>query len=183
MGNAGVHVVDTATQGLKDWDRDTKRLLVHTMGVACNRIKNKAKRRLRWRTRPGKGLGGHATSPGLRGSITHRVRIKPGVINGEVGAGVDYAKYVEGWNKAGQHQPTKRHFVSFKTAPGLRKWAKRHGILTRTQSGKVKPAYLGGGLIVGGEKATTPFLEPTLKEMEGPVNKLFQRAMRRATRG
>lgn len=141
-------------------------------------VRNRAKQRLRWRKGKGAGEGGRFTAR-LATSIVPKVTLSETAIEGEVKAGVPYAKYVEGWNKANQHVPVRRHFVSFETAPGLRDWARRHGILThgrrvatlnaatgaRGSYYRMTPLYLGKGMMVGGPDSITPFLEPSFKEV------------------
>ena len=76
-------------------------------------IANRAKKRLRVRKGPGIGMGGRKTGA-LARSIIPSVTVSQTVIEGEVTAGVlatsgdpdsNYARYVEGWNKAGVHTP------------------------------------------------------------------------------
>lgn len=67
-------------------------------------IRNRAKRRLRVRKGPGIGLGGRKTGR-LSSSIINTVTLSETAVVGEVVAGTEYAKYVEGWNKAGEHIP------------------------------------------------------------------------------
>lgn len=122
-------------------------------------IRNRAKQRLRWRKGKGAGEGGRFTAR-LATSIVPKVTLSETAIEGEVKAGVPYAKYVEGWNKANQHVPVVRHRVKFRTAPGLRDWARRHGIEVPKDPSK-------GSLMVGGPDSITPFLEPAFREVMG----------------
>lgn len=67
-------------------------------------IMNRARKRLRVRKGPGIGMGGRKTGR-LSRSIVPQVTMSQTAIEGEVGTGVEYARYVEGWNKAGEHVP------------------------------------------------------------------------------
>ena len=156
-----VIITDTVRLGIARYTKDQQWAAHSAMEKGCRNIENTAKRHLRWRNAPGAGLGGRATGR-LANSLTHNVRSSSTVVEAEVGPGVKYAKWVEG-------QPVpNRHFVPFSVAPGLREWLKRHGVLTQSRKGgPVKPAYLGTGYVVGGEKSTTPFLEPAAR-MEIP---------------
>jgi hypothetical protein len=77
----------------------------------------------------------------LRAQTLFVQNVTPNGIESEFGFGVPYGKYVHGVLKGGRWYMPKRHFVTFKTAPGLRRWAAQHGIDVSKRNGM----YVGGG--------------------------------------
>lgn len=194
-----VTVVNTVTPGLAAWNREAQKALTEQMARTCNTLRNSMNRRLKWRT--GKGQPGGRATGQLARSIVYNVRSSPHRIEGEVGAGVHYAKYVEGWNSRGEHKPIERHFVSFERHPELLKWALRHGIkayrtwsgrgTTRYQKGSGRLLELGGqslvfkirGLMVGGPDFPSPFMQPALEEEQPRFMTRFAAALERTMHG
>lgn len=70
------------------------------------------------------------------------------IVDAQLGFNVFYAKYVHGVQVGGRWIGPRRHFVSFRTAPSLERWARAKGIDTRRRN----------GLWVGGEDKARPFL-------------------------
>jgi len=169
MAEAGVRieVSETVRRRLGDWSERKGRMLASWMTKTCNSIKLDAQRRLVWRT--GKGAPGGRATGGLSKSIQYSVDVLPNRIEGAVGAGVDYAKYVEGWNSLGQHVPIVRHFVKFTTAPNLKEWLLRHGVDV-PKSAKSWP--------VGGPDFPSPFLQPAFEaKLPAAISELTRIAM------
>jgi hypothetical protein len=68
----------------------------------------------------------------------------------QVGAGVPYAKFVEGWPT-----PPRRHFVPFAVAPDYRRWLYLHGVDVPKNA---------KGWMAGGPNSSTPFLRPAFQQ-------------------
>jgi hypothetical protein len=119
----------------------------------ANRLKTSMQQGLKWKS--GKGQPGGRFSGRLSQSIAWSVRETAATIDVNVGPGVPYGKYIEGWNKAGEHKPVVRRFLKFETAPDLKKWLVRHGV-------KVSPK--AEGWMVGGPDSVTPFAEPAFRK-------------------
>lgn len=185
--NANVIVKSTVGEGIKRYTAEQNKLFRGTMKKGCIMLQSDAKGRLKWRERPGKGLGGRAT--GALARIPYEVKSGKESVEGTVGIGVTYGPYVEGWNSRGEHVPTVRHFLPFvnragQLNEGLYQWAMRHGLLIwqSRKTGRMtkrpgKYGSLSGGLMVGGEQSTTPFLEPAADATLPKILQMFQQAL------
>lgn len=183
-----VRISNTATEGLDAWSEQAQGALTEQMVRTCNSLRNGMNRRLVWRSARG-APGGRATGQ-LARSIAYNVKSTPHRIEGEVGAGVDYAKYIEGWNSRNEHKPIERHFVPFDKHPGLLKWALRHGVRVyrSTKTGKMlkrqgKYGKLGGGLMIGGPDFPSPFMQPELEAQTPQIQGRFAAALARTMNG
>lgn len=170
LGN--VTISNTVTPGLAAWSAEAQRALTSEMVRATNDFQNKARRRLVWRNAPG-APGGRATGQ-LSRSIQTAVDSTPHRIEGQIGVGVHYGKYVEGWNSMGEHKPIRKHYVPFKVAPDLQKWLLRHG---------VEGAENAKGWMVGGPDFPSPFMQPTLEEEQPRYAARFAAALQRTMHG
>lgn len=193
MADAGVRVVDTATPGLTAYQKRKQRELRAWMIRSCTAIQRQAKTNLVWKSGPG-AQGGLATGA-LKRSIVYAVDDTPKGLEGQVGTGTKYARYIEGWNSLGEHKPVRKHWLSFfersgTPRQGLIDWALRHGILHwRTRSaarGRRLAKRFGGmyrymfdrtGMMVGGPESTTPFLEPSFEGQLPTIKHNLQRIM------
>jgi len=88
----------------------------------------------------------------LRKSIAYQVESNKHEITGTLKPKAFYGKFIE--------FPVKRHFVTFKTAPGLKRWFAAHGKKVSTSGVWMKPR-------------TQPFMAPTLKQYEDDIIKDF----------
>ena len=160
-------VRENVRTGLTAFANLTQQRVERAMDVAAVVVESDVKSRLKWRYKRGRGLGGRAT--GHLAKYAHTIKTIGTTTETTIGPGVDYAKYVEGYPQA-----PRRHFVSFKTAPGLLEWAMRHmgtiySVRISKNTGKSYVSRkridldLGGGMMVGGEAGTTPHLGPAMQ--------------------
>lgn len=154
---SNVTVTETVSKGIQQVRQRQLRKGERALGLVAADVKSDASSRLKWRSRTGRGQGGRATGR-QADAICFDVRTRGGVSEARIGSGTKYGRFVEGFPKA-----PRKHYVPFKTAPGLRDWARHHGIIFTGKDGRARAAWRGKGMIVGGESSTTPFLEPAVK--------------------
>lgn len=161
-------VKENVRAGLTAFANLTQQRVERAMDVAAVVVISNVKSRLKWRYKRGKGLGGRASGR-LANSYAHKIKTTGTVTETTIGPGAKHGKYVEGYPTA-----PRRHFVSFKTAPGLLEWAMRHmgtiySVRVSKNTGKSYVSRkridlnLGGGMMVGGEASTTPHLGPAMQ--------------------
>jgi hypothetical protein len=141
---------ETVTAGIQRFQVEQQQRAMIALERFAVQVESRTKGKLKWRRRPGRGLGGRATGH-LANSYTHELQRSGQDIEVIIGTGVKYAKYVEG-----QPRPPKRHFVKFSTAPDLFTWLIRHG---------VEVPHSAKGWMVGGEKSVTAHLGPAFHEV------------------
>jgi len=169
----------SAQQGIKRYTAEQQRAAQSVIYKGAHDIQSAARKRLVWR-RGVDGPGGRFTAR-LAGSIA--VNIKDRGLAADIGPGVKYARFVEGYPT-----PPKRHFVPFDVAPGLREWLERHGVIAKS---KVKTSFFQNvmqflgifrgrrpGWMVGGPKSSTPFMRPAAEEQLPKILKLAESRLR-----
>ena len=171
IGN--VTISNTVTPGLAAWSVQAQQALTSEMVRTTNSLKTGMKARLKWRSAP--GAPGGRFSGRLAQSTQAATDSTPHRIEGAVGVGVHYGKYVEGWNSMGEHKPTVRHIVSLVKNPGALKWLLRHDVEGVTEKTKY--------FMFGGPNAPSPFMQPELEAQAPQIQGRFAAALARTMNG
>ena len=119
----------------------------------------------------------------LKNDIIFQVRDQGEKVEGQLGFSVFYAKYVHGVKVGGRWLGPKRHFVPFRVAPDLERWARLKGVSAggwKNQWGNNWAKKSGrdiskmNGMWVGGQDKANPFLHEAAESQRSAMITAFK---------